>query len=219
MRRKREIEIIEYSGMTVRYIGSLPGEKTVYFYYGKTAGKELLESVYISALEALMCGYDIIYKPQLYLSRAVEKAAFDSTRGSIYAFYPKGLETISNSLISPPVLSGGGVLSILEDDSFFSFEALLGTDYSATSMSKAILLCSYSGRRCPHFVDDALSEGKSIAVLKSGLESMVLRNLVKEGATCVDSFSSFLSLPGVILYPKEGGKYGIDGTSFDILRL
>lgn len=205
--------------MTVRYIGSLPGEKAVYFYYGKTEGKALFESVYISALEALLCGYDIIYKPQLYLSRAVEKAAFDSPRGSIYAFYPKGLETISNSLISPPVLSGGGVLSILENDAFFSFEALLGTDYSASSMSRAVLMCSYSGRRCPHFVDDALSEGKSLAVLKSGLESVVLRNLVREGALCVDSFSSFLSLPGVILYPKNGGKYGIDGTSFDILTL
>ena len=205
--------------MTVRYIGSYPKDKAVYFYYGKTSGRKLLESVYISALEALMCGYDIIYKPQLYLSKAVEKAAFDSPRGSIYAFYPKGLETISNSLISPPILSGGGVLSILENDAFFSFEALLATDYAASSFSCAVLMCAFSGRRCPHFVDDALSEGKSMAVLKSGLDGVVLRNLVKEGAPCVDSFSSFLSLPRVILYPKECGKYGIDDASFDILTL
>lgn len=219
MRRKREIEILDYNGMTVRYIGGYPSKKVVYFYFGNNSSRILLQSVYLSAVEALLNGYDIVYKPQLYLSKGVEKAALDSPTGSIYAFYPKGLNTLSNSTISTSILTGGGAMSILEDDAFFSYEALLGTDYCASSMCSAVLLCSYRGRTCPHFVSDALGEGKSIAVLRSGLESTVLRNLVREGAACVDSFSSFLSLPGVILYPREGGKYGIDGSSFDILTL
>lgn len=219
VRRKREIEILDYNGITVRYIGEYPTGRAVYFYYGKSSNRALLKSVYISALEALLNGYDIIYKPQLYLSRAVEKAAFESPSGSIYAFYPKGLNTLSNSTLMKAVLTGGGAMSILEDDAFFSYEALRGTDYVASSMSDGLLLCSYGGKKCPHFIDDALGEGKSLGVLKSGLGDIVLKNLVRDGAECVDSFSSFLSLPRVILYPGEGGKYGIDGASFDILNL
>ncbi len=219
MRRKREIEILDLNGMSVRYIGGYPGGKAVYFYYGKNSDRSVYQSVYVSAVEALLNGYDIIYKPQLYLSRAVEKAALDSPSGSIYGFYPKGLGTLSNSTLTTSLLTGGGAMSILENDAFFSYEALRGTDYAASSMSRAVLMCSYSGKKCPHFIDDALSEGKSIAVLKSGLKSAVLRTLLREGAECVDSFSSFLAFPDVILYPGDGKEYGIDGSSFDILRI
>lgn len=218
MGRKRFINVTDYNGITLRYIGELPGERCVFFSFSKGGTKELRKSVYISAVEAFHNGYDVIYIPELELSECVEKAAGDSLKGSIFSFFPKGLENVSSSSLRPSLISGGGALSILENDAFFSFEALRGTSYTAVSMSRAVILFSYKGRYCPHFIDDALSEGKDVAVVRPGLEDRVLRKLAEEGAETIDTFSSFLMERKALLYPKENGPYGIDGHHFDIMR-
>lgn len=215
----REINTLDYNGITVRYIGSFPGEKAVFFYYGKDGDREGRRTLYISALEALMNGYDIIYKPQLYLSPAIEKAALDSLCGAIFPIYPKGLETMSKHELGKSLITGGGALSIVENDAYYSFSALLASDYLASALSRAAVLCSYNGRYCPHFVDDLLMNGKSLCVLKTGLTSPVLRALIREGAESCDTFSSFLSSPRYIAYPKKNGRYGIDGFHFDIMSV
>lgn len=219
MRTLSEIKVHDHNGITVRTLGELPGENTVFFHYSAGGGLRDEESVYISAVEALLSGYDIAYIPQLYLSSAIEKAASDTPRGSLYAFLPKGIATVSSSTLSRPLITGGGVLSIVENEAFYSFEALLGVTYLASSLSKASLMCHFRGHRIPSFVDTALSEGKSIAVLKSALKSRPLRDLVRDGAEAVDSFSSFLSSPRVTAYPSERGSYGIQSIRWDIMRL
>lgn len=219
MRTLSEIKVHDHNGITVRVLGDLPGEDTVFFHYSAGGGERDAESVYISAVEALLSGYDIAYIPQLYLSSAVEKAASDTLRGSLYAFLPKGIATVSSSTLSRPLITGGGVLSIVENDAFYSFEALLGVTYLASSLSKAALMCHFRGHRIPSFVDTALSEGKSIAVLKSALKSRPMRELVRDGAEAVDSFSSFLSFPRCTAYPSERGSYGIEASRWDIMKL
>ncbi len=219
MNAKRETETADYRGITVRYIGSLPGEKTVFFAYGRGGSREERRSVYISALEALSSGYSIIYTPSLYLSWAVEKAARDTVMSSIFAFCPEGLESVKDRVISDSLITGGGAVSIVENDAVFSYEAMLGKDYLASSMCSALVMCSFRGRRIPHFVDTALSEGKSLCVLRTGLSYPPLRELVREGAEVVDSFSSFLSSPSVFVYPSENGIYGIEDERFDIMSV
>ena len=216
---KRETETTDYRGITVRYIGSLPGERSVFFAYGKGGSKEERRSVYISALEALESGYSIIYTPSLYLSYAVEKAARDTVNGSIYAFCPMGLGSVKERVISDSLITGGGAVSIVENDAVFSYEAMLGKDYLASSMCSAVVMCSFRGRHIPHFVDTALSGGKSLCVLRTGLIYPPLRELVREGAEAVDSFSSFLSSPSAIAYPHENGIYGIEDARFDIMSI
>ena len=216
---KRETETTDYRGITVRYIGSLPGERSVFFAYGKGGGKEERRSVYISALEALSSGYSIIYTPSLYLSWAVEKAARDTVKGSIYAFCPTGLDSVRDRVISDSLITGGGAVSIVENDAVFSYEAMLGKDYLASSMCSCVLMCSFSGRRIPHYVDTALNDGKSLCVLRTGLGYPALRELVREGAEAVDSFSSFLASPSAIAYPSENGIYGIEDARFDIMSI
>lgn len=78
VRTLSEIKTLDYNGITVRLLGSPPGENTVFFHYSAGGGEKEAESVYISAVEALLSGYDIAYIPQLYLSSAVEKAAEDT---------------------------------------------------------------------------------------------------------------------------------------------
>ncbi len=219
MRQKSQIDETVYRGITLHRIGEIPSEKCIFFYFGKGGSERSLASVYISALEALLSGYSICYIPQLYLSRAVEKAARDTLTGSVYAFFPKGLGNVSPSLLSLPLISGGGAVSIVENDAFFSYEALLGISYVASEMSDAVLLCSFNGKYFPHFIDTSLSSGKSLSVLRSALSSAVLRTLVREGCEAVDSFSSFLKNPSVIAYPEENGIYGIESLRFDIMRV
>lgn len=215
----REIKTTIYNGITLRYIGSFPSERAVYFYYGKGGERDALKSVYISTVEALLNGYDVIYKPQLYLSSAVEKAALDSPRGKIYSIFPKGLETLSSHELGKTLITGGGALSILENDAYYSFSALLASDYVAAKLTRAAFLMSYNGKYCPRFVTDLLSDGKSLGVLKTGLTSHVLRSLIREGAECYDTFSSFLASPRYIAYPRKNGSYGIDGFHFDIMSV
>ncbi len=214
-----DIKASDYKGITVYSLGSLPGEDTVFFHYSAGGGEREAESVYISAVEALLSGYDIAYIPQLYLSSAVEKALEDTPRGSLFSFLPKGIATVSSSTLSRALVTGGGVLSIVESEAFYSFEALLGVTYLASTLSKAALMCHFRGRRIPSFVDSALSEGKSIAVLRSALKSRPMRDLVRDGAECVDSFSSFLASPRYMAYPSEKGSYGIESARWDIMRI
>ncbi len=212
-------ETFDYNGITVRSIGTIPGDNTVFFHFTGGGTERDAESVYISAVEALLNGYDIAYIPHMYLSQAVEKAVLDTTAGSLYSFLPKGLGSVSHSTLSRALVTGGGALSIVENDAFYSFEALLGVTYLASSMSKASLLCFFRGKRVPLFVDSALGEGKSVAVLRSALISHPMRELVKEGAESVDTFSSFLSSPKAVAYPRDGGSYGIFSSRWDIMRL
>lgn len=209
----------DYRGITVHSIGTVPGDNTVFFHFTGGGTERDAEAVYISAVEALLNGYDVAYIPHMFLSSAVEKAVTDTTSGSLYSFLPKGLGSVSHATLSRSLVTGGGALSIVEDDAFYSFEALLGVTYLAASMSKASVLCSFRGKRLPSFVDSALNEGKSVAVLRTALLSYPLRNLVKEGAESIDTFSSFLSSPSAIAYPKEGGSYGIFSSRWDIMRL
>lgn len=215
----REIHTFDYKGITVNSIGPLPGEKSVYFYYGKGGNDTLFRSVYISAVEALLNGWDILYVPELLLSKAVEKAFHDVSSGSLYSFVPRGLENTRKSTLSTALVTGGGALSIVENDAFFSFEAVLGVRYLASSMAGAVVLCFHNGRIVPSFVDSALMEGKSMCVLKTGLTSPALRSLVRDGCPSIDSFSSFLEFPSVVAYPSEEGRYGTDNRRFSIMRI
>lgn len=219
VRTLKNITVWDHNGITVRSIGTKPGENTVFFHYSGGGTENDRANVYISAVEAFLNGYDIAYIPSLFLSEAVEKAALDTSRGSLYSFLPKGIESVSNSTLSRSLITGGGALSIVENDAFYSFEALRGVTYLASTLSRASVLCYYRGRSLPSFVDSTLSEGRMICVLRSALSSHVLRELVREGAEAVDSFSSFLSFPRYISFPRENGSYGISSSRWDIMRV
>lgn len=215
----REIFKSDFNGITLNYIGSLPRGKTVFFYYGKCSDSRVLESVYISTLEAIENGYNVLYMPELYLSRGVEKAFLEIPRGSLFSFVPRGLENVRRSTLSHSLVTDGGTVSIVENRATFSYEALDGVRYIAASFADGIVICSHSGRRLPSFIPDALDMGKSVCVLRPALTSPAIRGLLREGAETVDSFSSFLSSPHAVAYPDEGGKYGTEGRRFSIMRI
>ena len=84
-------------------------------------------------------------------------------------------------------------------------------------LSNATIVCS--SHSFPFFLENALNSGKDIAILKSALFSKKIREVAREGACVIDSFSSFLSDAVYLTYPKEKGEYKIQNREFDIMRL
>lgn len=214
---EREIKERVIDGISIRYIGKLPEKKSIFFSFSKNGGKVDRIYGYISALEAILNGYDCIYIPQSDAALGIEKAFFDSKKGSLFAFVPFGLKIVKKSIISNALITNGGVVSIVEDNALFSIEALNGIKYVASLLSSAIVL---SEKRCnyePFFISDMLSIGKDVAIMKNSLEGKGMRRLVYSGLPLINSFSDFLLSPSYFLYLDKCGKYGIDGVHFSII--
>ena len=187
----RKILKKEINNFTASYIGSFPQEKAIFFYYGKGGTEEELIEIYKSALEAIYNGYSVFYTPSLYLSSAIEKAFKDTLKGRLYSFIPTGLESVNSETIKKPLLTGGGIISLLEERETFSFSGLLASRYLAILLSSAVVICN----RISHsFLETILSEGKDVAILKSTLKEKRNRTLAQEGIAVIDSFSKHSSI-------------------------
>ena len=218
-RKKLQIDSFSYYGMEIRYIGSLPEKDTVFLSGGKGMGKEGIVSMYRSSLEAAANNWNVSYLPGLEYSEAVEKGIFEKDRGALYAFIPMGLNCASLGLISRCLITGGGVISPVADDSLFSLSALSASRSLAQSLSRATILGGENLSYIPFSVVSALDEGREVAVLESALNGKGMRNLIRDGALIVQSFSGFLSDPRYISFPDKKGKYGILGENFGLLEM
>ncbi|MGN1189511.1 MAG: hypothetical protein ACI4SL_03850, partial [Candidatus Ornithospirochaeta sp.] len=117
------------------------------------------------------------------------------------------------------LVTGGGVISTVEDDDLFSIEALSSSRSLAESLSRATIMGSENLGSVPISLSLSLNEGKEVAILESALNGKGMRNLAREGALIIRTFSDFLSSPRYITYPDKKGKYGIMGERFGILNL
>lgn len=214
---EREIKERKIEGINLRYIGRLPEEKSVFFSFSRNGGKEDRIYSYASSFEAILNGYNCIYIPQTCASEGIEKAFSDSKKGSLFAFVPYGLKIVNKSIISNALITNGGVISIVEDNSLFSIEALNGTKYAASVLSSAIILAEKKCNYEPLFISDMLSIGKDVAIMKSSLSGKGMRKLIYSGLPLINSFSDFLLSPKYFLYLDKYGKYGIDGVHFSII--
>lgn len=220
MRRNNlKIESYTYYGVEIRYIGELPDDKTIFLSGGKTMGREGVISMYRSSLEAALEGWNVSYIPGLKYSEAVERGVYDTVKGALFAFIPMGIKCASHSLISRCLVTGGGVISTVEDDDLFSIEALSSSRSLAESLSRATIMGSENLGSVPISLSLSLNEGKEVAILESALNGKGMRNLAREGALIIRTFSDFLSSPRYITYPDKKGKYGIMGERFGILDL
>lgn len=214
---EREIKETKIEGINLRYIGRLPEKRSVFFSFSKRGGREDRIYSYASVLEAILNGYDCIYIPESDASFGIEKAFYDSRKGSLFAFVPYGLKSVRKSILSNALITNGGILSIVEDDSLFSIEALNATKYVASSFSCAIILSEKKCNYEPSFISDMISTGKDIAIMKNSLSGKGMRKLVYSGLPLINSFSDFLLSPEYFLYLDKFGKYGIDGVHFSII--
>ncbi|MGN1164475.1 MAG: hypothetical protein ACI4S4_06715 [Candidatus Ornithospirochaeta sp.] len=213
----RNAEDFEYQGAPLRIIGNRPGRLSVFLAGGKDMGKKGIVSFYRSALEASAEAMDVFYVPGLPFAEAIEKGIYEKYEGSLFAFLPMGLESVSKALLSRCIITGGGVISPVEDRAFFSFEALRAAMSVAAMMAHGTIVGKEDMKGIPQFVYSALDNGRDVAVLETTLCGKGARNLVREGAECVDTLSSFLSSPSYICYPDIKGKYGIMGERFSLL--
>lgn len=214
---QREIKEKIINNINIRYIGRLPDEKSIFFSFSKDGGKEDRIYSYASSFEAILNGYNCIYIPQTCASEGIEKAFSDSKKGSLFAFVPYGLNVVKRSIISNALITNGGVISISEDNSLFSIEALNRTKYVASLFSSAIVLAEKKCNYEPLFISDMLSIGKDVAIMKNSLSGKGMRKLIYSGLPLINSFSDFLLSPSYFLYLDKYGKYGIDGVHFSII--
>lgn len=218
-RKKLDIDSFSYYGAEIRYIGALPGEKTVFLSGGKSMGRDGIVSMYRSSLEAAANEWSVSYIPGLKYSEAVERGLYERDKGSLFAFVPMGIKCASLSLISRCLVTGGGVISTVSDDSIFSLEALSSCRSLAHSLSRATIIGNENLSYIPYSILSALDEGRDVGVLESALNGRGIRNLVREGCPIVKSFSDFLRDPRYISFPSSKGKYGIMGEKFGIMDM
>ena len=218
-RKKLNIESFSYYGAEIRYIGALPDENTVFLSGGKSMGREGIVAMYRSSLEAAANEWSVSYITGLQYSEAVERGLYERDKGALFAFVPMGIKCASLSLISRCLVTGGGVISTVNDDSVFSLEALSSCRSLAHSLSRATIIGNENLSSIPYSIMSALDEGRDVGVLESALNGKGVRNLVREGAPIVRSFSDFLYTPRYISFPYSKGKYGIMGERFGLLDI
>ena len=218
-RKKLNIESFSYYGTEIRYIGGIPSPNTVFLSGGKNMDRKGIIAMYRSSLEAVSNGWNVSYIPGLLYSEAVERGVYARDKGELYAFIPMVIKCASLSLISRCLVTGGGVISTVKDDDLFSFEALTSSRSLAQSLSKATVIGNENLDSIPYSIISALDEGREVGVLENVLNGKGMRNLVREGAPIIRSFSDFLSSPRYISYPDKKGKYGIMGERFGLLDI
>ena len=91
---------IDYNGLSVRVCGAFPSSRTIFFSSGKKTGKKGILSLYRSALEAVANGWNVAYIPGLPSSAAIEMGVYEKEGGSLFAFIPMGMGSVSRSLLS-----------------------------------------------------------------------------------------------------------------------
>ena len=208
---------VDYNGLSVRVCGAFPSSRTIFFSSGKKTGKKGILSLYRSALEAVANGWNVAYIPGFPSSAAIEMGVYEKEGGSLFAFIPMGMGSVSRSLLSRCLVTGGGVISVVEDEATFSMEALNGACSVAATVSDATLVATENLRITPNYLVSALDEGRCVGVLESALNGKSARNLVRDGALTVSTLSGLLLSPRYITYPDKNGKYAIMGERFTLM--
>ena len=214
-----KIESYSFYGVEIRHVGKLPTEDTIFLSGGKNMGKNGMVSMYRSSIEAAANGWNVAYIPGLSYSEAVERGVYEREKGALFAYIPMGLKCASKALISRCLVTGGGVISTVSDDSPFSLEALSSSRSLAQSLSRATIMGGENLSTIPVSLVTALSEGKEVAVLESAMNGKGMRNLIRDGAPIIRTFSDFLSFPRYISYPDKRGRYGIMGERFSLMDM
>jgi len=202
---QREIGSFRFS-----YYGSFP-ERAVFLSTSGKASDQVCAKLYLSALEASLNGYGVVYVVGTKGSGYIEQGTYDG-KGTLYGVIPFEIEKLYPNKASRIIESGGGIAVAGE----INIARCI-----AVEISDAIVV---SEEKCSQLqylpqVEYALATSKEIAILREALTSRALRNLVIEGCPIISSFSDFLSSPRAIGYISERGMYGKDGTHFDIIYL
>lgn len=214
-----QIETYLYGGVEIRYVGTFPIERTIFLSGGKNMSKDGIINIFRSSLEAAYNGWNVSYIPGLSYSEAVERGVYLCDKGSLSAYLPRGIKSASKALISRCLVTGGGVVSTVDDNESFSIEALSSARSLAQSMAEATLVAGEGLSMIPLSLTSALDDGRSVAVMESAMNGKGMRNLIRDGAPIIRTFSDFLSSPRYISYADKKGKYGIMGERFSLMDM
>ncbi len=185
--------------------------KSIIIFFSSEVEKRYLKSVIKTAVEASLHGYDIITNGIYSARRSICYPVLRSGRRISVVLNPR-LENFSLSLEDRFVLLSGGSFISFTDERKYSKELLLRSNIRMLDLSERII---FAGRAYPNLAREALDKGMDVAVLRDFLYEEDNRALVREGAACIDTFSSWLTLPSFIAYEqiKEGKE------SLKILRI
>ncbi len=196
------------------YFGSLP-ENAIFFCCKLKSDLHLLDSLYLSALEAALNGFDVLYVSGNKASKAIESGVRDGL-GRLFALIPFDIGRLYMNVASTILKSNGGLIVPTYHDDMNPNDAI---NLIGVQIARAIILAnsgSQSIKYLPH-IKYALDNSKDIAVLKDGLDSNALKSLVLDGCPLINSFSDFLSFPKAIGYRSDKGIYGKGSARFDII--
>ncbi len=205
----------------VSYLGNLfTSRKRVFISTPHKASKAIIEKCYVSAFEAALSGYNVIFIPFSPSSDAIEKGILDG-KGSISYIFPCGFERVRRKYLHNLVITSGVGISIEAGDVNVSYKSVLRAKAAAAYFSDVVMAAdenikSYSDAE---YLKLALDMGRDVAIMKSALSSPILQDYAKSGAPVIDSFSDFLISPKHYLYRRDDGIYGYDKRKFGILSL
>lgn len=202
-----------------RYIGDWIEEKSIYLLFSQNPQKEERKEIYITALEIFLNGYSLCYIPGSNGAKIIEKAMYEVDSARLYGFLPLDLAFIKESSLMPIVVSGGGLVTLAEERESFSIELLEKTQCAAASITKATLITRPYNYLSSSLISSVLDNGKALSITPSSLSGRDMRELVREGAPLVSSFSFFLENPKYYIYPQKDGEYSIDGENYRKIRV
>lgn len=208
----------ELEGFKIHYFGSLPKRRSVFISASNNNSPINRASLYASAFEAALLGFDVIYMPYLGRSEPIENGVLDG-EGRFHLVLPKGLHAISWRKISKAIIYGGSVLSGSLDREFSIAEVKRAKSIASLISDAVVVGESVKDASFGSYLSDALDRGKDVAILKSSLSGAYLKSLVKDGCPAISLFSDFVINPHSFLYPCGKSRYSQDGFCFDIMRV
>lgn len=203
----------------ISYLGNLfTTRKRVFISTPYKASKAIIEKCYVSAFEASLSGYNVLFIPFSPSSDAIEKGIVDG-KGAISYIFPCGFNSVRRKYLHNLVITSGVGISVENDDENVSYKSVMRAKSVAAYFSDVVICADENIKinKDAEHIKAALDMGRDVAVLKSALSSSILQDYAKSGAPVIDSFSDLLISPKYYLYRRDDGVYSYDKRKFDIL--
>ncbi len=206
------------NGREIFYFGRIPSSRCI-FIASAYRSRIVSKSLYVSAFEAVMNGYDVLFMPFSENADAIESGVMDAG-GHLNYILPSGFSRTGRIILHKAMVTAGSAITAEEDGTIACRESANRARSLGSALSDCVIVADDRIRRNGiGYIDEALDMGKDIAILKDALASGILREYAKAGAPVIGSFSDLLSLPRCILYPESDGRYGFRGDKFDMIKL
>lgn len=194
-----EIKCGMTDGYTYSYLGNKPEEgRNIIFFFGSRIDTRYYPNVIKSAVEAVRHGYDIVTNGRYKARRALSFPVL-AAEGRMHVVFSPSLSNVRISLEEQYVLLSGGSFISFTDSKTDDGESLIENSVKMLSFSDKII---FIGRAVPYLAREALDRGMEIALLRDFLYDRDTRRLALEGASVIDTFSSWLTEPRHIAYEE-----------------